>query len=516
MNTNKLAALGGTMVLSFGLLVGCETKSFINPSEVGRFQQDPLTVKILDQLDPGRESVDPQFANAVDVQASDLQPEAGDYVIGANDLLTVLITDVQGQGVETVRTVRVTESGNVNLPLIPAVKATGLTEAQLQQAVTDAYRQAGLVQDAQVSVTVQEARGKTFSILGSVGSPGQYAILQSDFRLLDALVLARDVTSTGIDHVYVVRKRQSEQGGGAAPGGAPAGGGTAPAPRTTDPLRPRSDAGPARDGATETAAIANTSKRVALLQTQGPAPSASTAAAGATRPAGETEGRYIIVDGKPVLVGPQGAPAAGATAQPAPAPAPAPMASAAQAPARNQPAPPPAERRGGGGFAFNAPREPSDVRVIRIPLEPLKNGELKYNIVVRPGDLIMVPSPTIGEYYMGGHVGAPGVYSLTARNITLKQAVIAARMLDELAIPKRTDIVRRVSPNEEIFVRVDLEKIFDGQQPDIFLKPDDQVMVGTNAVAPFLAAFRNAFRVTYGFGFLYDKNFADDDDDDDN
>ena len=33
--------------------------------------------------------------------------------------------------------------------------------------------------------------------------------------------------------------------------------------------------------------------------------------------------------------------------------------------------------------------------------------------------------------------------------------------------------------------------------------------VGTNALAPFLAAIRNGFRVTYGFGFLYDKNFAD-------
>lgn len=59
---------------------------------------------------------------------------------------------------------------------------------------------------------------------------------------------------------------------------------------------------------------------------------------------------------------------------------------------------------------------------------------------------------------------------------------------------------------------MDLDKIFDGQQPDIYLKPNDQVMVGTNAIAPFLAATRNAFRITYGFGFLYDKNYADEDD----
>ena len=34
-------------------------------------------------------------------------------------------------------------------------------------------------------------------------------------------------------------------------------------------------------------------------------------------------------------------------------------------------------------------------------------------------------------------------------------------------------------------------------------------MVGTNALAPFVAALRGAFRITYGFGFLYDRNFAD-------
>ena len=57
-------------------------------------------------------------------------------------------------------------------------------------------------------------------------------------------------------------------------------------------------------------------------------------------------------------------------------------------------------------------------------------------------------------------------------------------------------------------VRIDLTKIFQFEQPDIYLRPDDQILVGTNAVAPFLAALRGAFRITYGFGFLYDRNFS--------
>ena len=58
------------------------------------------------------------------------------------------------------------------------------------------------------------------------------------------------------------------------------------------------------------------------------------------------------------------------------------------------------------------------------------------------------------------------------------------------------------------FVAVNLQAIFDGEQPDIFLKPNDLVNVGTDAVAPFLAVMRNAYRFSYGFGFVYDRNFA--------
>ena len=57
--------------------------------------------------------------------------------------------------------------------------------------------------------------------------------------------------------------------------------------------------------------------------------------------------------------------------------------------------------------------------------------------MVRPGDLIIVQQPIQGEYYMGGHIGSPGVYSLTGRKITLKRAVVAARMLDPVAAPQR-------------------------------------------------------------------------------
>jgi hypothetical protein len=109
---------------------------------------------------------------------------------------------------------------------------------------------------------------------------------------------------------------------------------------------------------------------------------------------------------------------------------------------------------------------------------------------------------------MGGHFQNGGVFNLTGQHITLKQAVISARMLDGYGVPRKTDVIRRIGGDKEVFVRVDLSKIFDGKQPDIFLKANDVIQVGTDWYPPFLAAIRGAFRITYGFGFLYDRNYS--------
>ena len=122
--------------------------------------------------------------------------------------------------------------------------------------------------------------------------------------------------------------------------------------------------------------------------------------------------------------------------------------------------------------------------------------------------MIIVPPPLTGEYYMEGHINRAGVYSLTARNITLKQAVAAAGGYDQLATPARAEIIRRIGTDREVYARVDLDKVGSGLQPDIYLKPNDIVRVGTNMFEPFIASFRSAFRITYGFGFLYDRNYA--------
>ena len=148
-------------------------------------------------------------------------------------------------------------------------------------------------------------------------------------------------------------------------------------------------------------------------------------------------------------------------------------------------------------------------RIIRFDVQALQAGDPTQNIVLRDGDIVTIPSPPLGDFYMSGQVARPGVYSLTGRKITLLEAVVAAGDLTAVAVPWRTEVVRRLSETEEEIIYVDLAKIARGEVPDFYLHPDDIVRVGTDEGAIFNAVLRNAFRATYGFGSVYDMNFAD-------
>jgi hypothetical protein len=148
-------------------------------------------------------------------------------------------------------------------------------------------------------------------------------------------------------------------------------------------------------------------------------------------------------------------------------------------------------------------------RVIRIPKDKLYGGDPRYNIVIKPQDTIIAQLDVVGEFYVLGNVNNQGIINLTGRPMTLKMAIAAAGGLGPLAWPKKCEVIRRTGEKKEEIVMVDLEKIAGGTQPDFFIKPNDVINVGTSGISRYMAVLRNAFRATYGFGFIYDRNFAD-------
>ena len=193
---------------------GCvlDMKSLFDPSETaGRTYKQGnkiLPVQILDNIDPTVEEANPEFLGAAEPTADDASLSVEDYKLGPNDLIRITISDLEGPGIQTLLEKRVSETGNISLPYVGQIRVGGLSEAQLEEQIVKSYGPEGvnIIQRANVSVTLTEARGRTFSILGAVNRPGQYAILQSDFRVLDALVLASDTNSPLIDTLYIIRK----------------------------------------------------------------------------------------------------------------------------------------------------------------------------------------------------------------------------------------------------------------------------------------------------------------------
>jgi len=135
-------------------------------------------------------------------------------------------------------------------------------------------------------------------------------------------------------------------------------------------------------------------------------------------------------------------------------------------------------------------------------------GDPKYNIVIREGDAIYVPADIVGEFYVMGNVNRVGAFVMSGRPLTLKMAIATAGGLGGLAWPKHCEVTRRIGRNKEETVMVDLDKIARGEQPDFFIKPHDLINVGTHPSTYYRAILRSAFRANYGFGFVYDRNFA--------
>ncbi|MGQ0628324.1 MAG: SLBB domain-containing protein [Phycisphaerales bacterium] len=147
-------------------------------------------------------------------------------------------------------------------------------------------------------------------------------------------------------------------------------------------------------------------------------------------------------------------------------------------------------------------------RVIEVPMGPLLAGSAQFNIIIRPGDVIRVPSAPEGVVYVSGEVNRPGTYGLPSTGkLTLTRAIVAAGGLSNIAIPERVDLTRMIGPDRQATVMVDFRAIKEGTAPDITLKNDDVVNVGTNFWAFPLAVVRQGFRASYGFGFILDRNF---------
>lgn len=469
--------------------------NWFDPSRNIRRPEEPAVNLILEQIGPA-DRTEELVPNATKPRLADLEYSEEDYIIGPTDILRISVLDLFQEGLESLLELQVSHSGYVVLPYNTRVKASGRTAEELIESIKDAYDKANILRksEANVSVVVVSARQNIFSILGAISRPGTYALPRKDFTLLEALALAGDVSQVNIEWVYVIRPAKTKPTA-AAPAAPEPDQELPPLPTLPSATKPTTDLeeqlrelekfipGALLDGRRMTPRRAG-DERILLSSVGEPAADTEPPASAPQPKAGPkwvySGGRWIRVE----------RPAESTVA-------------ALLAP------PPETEAAEKDPFGWKQYDMSGLARIIAVDLIRLKSGDPKMNIKIRDKDIVHIPPLRVGEFYVMGEVLRPGVYNLTARRVTAKQAVAAAGSLGVLSWPNNSILIRRVGRDTEQVIRLPLNDIFAGRENDIYLKPDDVIAVGSHWSAPFLAVWRNAFRMTYGFGFIYDRNYSE-------
>jgi polysaccharide export outer membrane protein len=527
------------LLFAFCLLLflsGCGNK-FFDPTQVGRFRPVPTVNVILDSLGVAEEAPS-VWEGAEEPKPIDVMAYETDYVFSPGDSVRISIFELLQEGAQYVNDYMITETGKISIPDVGTVEATGLTESQLEEEIRQILSPS-ILKEPSVVVTLMGSQQRTFSIWGDgVPRPDRYAIPRYDFRLTDAIATAGGIRQFNVSYVYVSRPLTGEEAitepevpmapevstGSEVPEKTEEK--EEPAETEEELIEPEKEmleiiAPVAKqqlpflsDGLVIASAEMITDKELAeaalpegfeslaedkvAVDAEG-VPESSSGLETIGEPVSEGEkGRieWIFQDGKwiPIQVG-----------RPVPTKPEEPEVGVEPGKAVEPLKEKLPEKFGWGEIGTGGVQ----ARVIAIPADKLRGGDPRYNVVIRPGDSIHVPVDVTGEYFIYGNTNYQGVVPMDGRPVTLKMAVAAAGGLGPLAWPRRCEVTRRIGKNKEETVMVDLDKIASGEQPDFFIKPLDLINVGTHPTTLWRAVLRNSFRATYGFGFIYDRNFGE-------
>jgi len=128
--------------------------------------------------------------------------------IGNNDLIGVNVYDAP----ELTRTVRVSQEGDIRLPMVKQpIHAAGLYPADLEKAITTALTSDNVLVDPVVSVSIVEYQSHPITVVGYVRTPITFQAI-GDVTLLDAISRAGGIAENAGNEVLVSRQETDANG----------------------------------------------------------------------------------------------------------------------------------------------------------------------------------------------------------------------------------------------------------------------------------------------------------------
>ncbi len=144
------------------------------------------------------------FAQTSPSASAGIAPAKPEALLGVGDI--VKITVYQNPDL-TVDGARISETGQINFPLIGNVVINGLSASAAEAKIAKALRDGGFVLRPQVTIQVGQIRSSVISILGQVGKPGRYPIEAVGTKVSEMVATAGGVGPGGADVVTLVGAR---------------------------------------------------------------------------------------------------------------------------------------------------------------------------------------------------------------------------------------------------------------------------------------------------------------------
>jgi polysaccharide export outer membrane protein len=125
--------------------------------------------------------------------------------LGAGDLLEVSVYNVP----DLASKVRVSNAGDIYLPLIDYVHVDGLSQEEAQALIEKRYEDGGFVRNPHVSIFVDNAASQGVTVLGEVNKPGIYPDV-ADHKLYELISEAGGFTQAASRKISIFRQNKPD------------------------------------------------------------------------------------------------------------------------------------------------------------------------------------------------------------------------------------------------------------------------------------------------------------------
>jgi len=125
--------------------------------------------------------------------------------LGPGDLIEVNVYNVP----ELTTKARVSNSGDLYLPLIDYVHVEGLTQEEAQSVIEKRLSDGGFVRNPHVTIFVDEAASQGVVLIGEVGKPGIYPDV-ADHKLYEVISEAGGFTASASRKIAIIRRNQPD------------------------------------------------------------------------------------------------------------------------------------------------------------------------------------------------------------------------------------------------------------------------------------------------------------------